>query len=224
MTHSDDDGLVLPPKLAPKQVVLLPIIKGDETRQQVLDYCEVLKKDLESKMYAGGKVRVLIDDRDMRGGEKKWYHVKRGVPIRVEVGPRDIENNQVFVGRRDTGQSESVGRAEFVEGIVELLETFQQGLFDRALKLREDNTREIHSLEEFEAYFSEQDGQPAGFAAVTSSKASRKYWIRLPSIKLRFAACRLNRIRKKELAFLQGNLVLAERSLGVLTRPFVMSF
>ena len=165
MTHSDDDGLVLPPKLAPKQVVLLPIIKGDETRQQVLDYCETLKKDLESKMYAGGKVRVLIDDRDMRGGEKKWYHVKRGVPIRVEVGPRDIENNQVFVGRRDTGQSESVGRDEFVEGIVELLETFQQGLFDRALKLREDNTREIHSLEEFEAYFSEQDGQPAGFAS-----------------------------------------------------------
>lgn len=165
MTHSDDDGLVLPPKLAPKQVVLLPIIKGDETRQQVLDYCETLKKDLESKMYAGGKVRVLIDDRDMRGGEKKWYHVKRGVPIRVEVGPRDIENNQVFVGRRDTGQAESVGRDEFVEGIVELLETFQQGLFDRALKLREDNTREIHSLEEFEAYFSEQDGQPAGFAS-----------------------------------------------------------
>ncbi|MBK97002.1 MAG: proline--tRNA ligase [Planctomycetaceae bacterium] len=165
MTHSDDDGLVLPPRLAPKQIVILPIIKGDETKQQVLDFCDALKQDLESQFYADGKIRVLIDDRDMRGGEKKWYHVKRGVPIRVEVGPRDIENNQVFVGRRDTGSTESIGRDEFVSGVVGLLESFQQGLFDRALKLREENTREINSLEEFEAYFSEKDGQQAGFAS-----------------------------------------------------------
>ena len=164
MTHSDDDGLVLPPKLAPKQIVILPIIKGDDTRQAVLDYCQSLKQDLESQYYADGKIRVVIDDRDMRGGEKKWYHVKRGVPIRVEVGPRDIENNQVFVGRRDTGESQSVGRDEFLEGIVGILEQFQQGLFDRALKLREDNSKEINSLEEFEEYFSNEEGQ-GGFAS-----------------------------------------------------------
>ena len=164
MTHSDDDGLVLPPKLAPKQIVILPIIKGDDTRQAVLDYCQSLKQDLESQYYADGKIRVVIDDRDMRGGEKKWYHVKRGVPIRVEVGPRDIENNQVFVGRRDTGESQSVGRDEFLDGIVGILEQFQQGLFDRALKLREDNSKEINSLEEFEEYFSNEEGQ-GGFAS-----------------------------------------------------------
>ena len=164
MTHSDDDGLVLPPRLAPKQIVILPIIKGDDTRQSVLDYCETLKQDLEAQYYADGKVRVMIDDRDMRGGEKKWYHVKRGVPLRVEVGPRDIENNQVFVGRRDTGESQSVGREEFVHGITETLEQFQQDLFDRALKLREDNTREVNSLEEFEEYFSDKDGQ-GGFVS-----------------------------------------------------------
>jgi len=164
MTHSDDDGLVLPPKLAPKQIVILPIIKGDDTRQTVLDYCQSLKQDLESQYYADGKIRVMIDDRDMRGGEKKWYHVKRGVPLRVEVGPRDIENNQVFVGRRDTGESQSFGRDEFLEGIVGILEQFQQGLFDRALKLREDNSKEINSLEEFEEYFSSEEGQ-GGFAS-----------------------------------------------------------
>ncbi len=164
MTHSDDDGLVLPPRLAPKQIVILPIIKGDDTRQSVLDYCESLKQDLETQYYADGKVRVMIDVRDMRGGEKKWYHVKRGVPLRVEVGPRDIENKQVFVGRRDTGESQSVGREEFVHGIAETLEQFQQGLFDRALKLREDNTREVNSLEEFEEYFSDKDGQ-GGFVS-----------------------------------------------------------
>ncbi|MEC9097341.1 MAG: proline--tRNA ligase [Planctomycetota bacterium] len=165
MTHSDDDGLVLPPRLAPKQIVILPILKGDDTRQSVLDYCNALKHDLESQSYADEKIRVMIDDRDMRGGEKKWYHIKRGVPLRVEVGPRDIENNQVYVGRRDTGESHSVGRDEFIQGIAETLEQFQQGLFDRALKLREDNTRDINSLEEFEEYFSDQDDQQAGFAS-----------------------------------------------------------
>tara|TARA_B100000945_G_scaffold321608_1_gene337567 strand:- start:7931 stop:9436 length:1506 start_codon:yes stop_codon:yes gene_type:complete len=164
MTHSDDDGLVLPPRLAPKQVVILPIIKEDDTRQSILEYCESLKQDLESRYYADGKIRVMIDDREMRGGEKKWYHVKRGVPLRVEVGPRDIENNQVYVGRRDTGENQSIGRDEFVQGIVETLEQFQQALFDRALKLREDNTKEINSLEEFEEYFSEKDEQQGGFA------------------------------------------------------------
>lgn len=106
----------------------------------------------------------MIDDRDMRGGEKKWYHVKRGVPLRVEVGPRDIDNNQVFVGRRDTGESQSVDRDEFVNGIVGILEQFQQGLFDRALKLRQDHSKEINSLEEFEEYFSNENGQ-GGFAS-----------------------------------------------------------
>ncbi len=165
MTHSDDDGLVLPPRLAPKQIVILPIIKGDDTRQSVLDFCQALKEDLESQYYADGTVRVMIDDRDMRGGEKKWYHVKRGVPLRVEVGPRDIENNQVFVGRRDTGESQSQDRDDFVAGIAGTLEAFQQGLFDRALKLRVDNTREIHSLQDFEEYFSEENEEQGGFAS-----------------------------------------------------------
>ena len=173
MTHSDDDGLVLPPRLAPKQIVILPIIKDDDTRQAVLDYCESLKQDLESQFYVDGKIRVMIDDRDIRGGEKKWYHVKRGVPLRVEVGPRDIDANQVFVGRRDTGESQSVGRDEFVNGIVGILEQFQQGLFDRALKLREDHSKEINSLEEFEEYFSDENGQ-GGFASCHFKEGDQK--------------------------------------------------
>ena len=96
MTHSDDDGLILPPKLAPRQIVLLPIYKNDEQRTQVLTYCDELKQQLEAQQYAGEPIRVQVDDRDLRGGEKNWYHVKRGVPLRAEVGPRDIEQDSVF--------------------------------------------------------------------------------------------------------------------------------
>src|SRR4029078_13276256 len=93
MTHSDDDGLIIPPRLAPKHIVLLPIYRTDEEKPAVLDYVHSLKKELEVQDYAGSKVRVMIDDRDIRGGEKNWYHVKRGVPLRAEVGPKDIAKN-----------------------------------------------------------------------------------------------------------------------------------
>src|SRR5690349_12680262 len=141
MTHSDDDGLVLPPRLAPKHVVLLPIYRSEEEKSQVLDYVNSLKKELEAAEYAGSKVRVMIDDRDMRGGEKNWYHVKRGVPLRAEIGPKDIAKNGVFLARRASGEKAGVGRAEFVNTIGQRLSEIQTNLFERALKLREENTR-----------------------------------------------------------------------------------
>ncbi len=155
MTHSDDDGLVLPPRLAPKHVVLLPIYRSDEERARVLEYCESLKNELAAVDYSDGKLRVMMDDRDLRGGEKTWQHIKKGVPIRAEVGPRDVDNNGVFVGRRDRSPKEksSVPRDQFVATIASELDDMQQGMFDRALQLREDNTRTIDNLEEFKAYF-----------------------------------------------------------------------
>ena len=83
MTHSDDDGLVLPPRLAPNQVVILPIYRSDEERATVLEFCDALKRDLSAQTYGDVPVRVAIDDRDLRGGEKTWQHIKRGVPIPV---------------------------------------------------------------------------------------------------------------------------------------------
>ena len=114
MTHGDDDGLILPPRLAPKHVVVLPIYRSDEERGKVLEYCNSLQKQLADQTYMDGKVQVFIDDRDLRGGEKNWQHIKRGVPLRAEVGPKDIEKNAVFVGRRDTGQKSGIARDEFV--------------------------------------------------------------------------------------------------------------
>ena len=157
MTHSDDDGLVIPPKLAPSHVVILPIYKNDEQRSVVLEYCDQLQKQLKEQTYEGEPIRVIMDDRDIRGGEKKWYHVKRGVPIRVEVGPRDIENGNVFMSRRDTGESNGVSRDEFVTQVGTILTEIQSSLFDQALKLREDNSRTIDTLDEFREYFTPED-------------------------------------------------------------------
>ena len=153
MSHSDDDGLVLPPKLAPKQIMILPIYKNDEEKASVLEYCQTLQKELRDIHYDERRLQVAIDDRDIRGGEKKWYHVKRGVPIRLEVGPRDIKDNKVFVGRRDQPKSQGMDRAEFINGVTDVLDQIQQGLYDRALEMRKQNTCNIDSLDDFKAYF-----------------------------------------------------------------------
>jgi prolyl-tRNA synthetase len=156
MTHSDDDGLVLPPKLAPRHIVLLPIHRSPEEKSQVLPYVESLKKELEAQDFAGGKVRVQLDDRDIRGGDKNWHHVKRGVPLRAEIGPKDIAKNGVFLARRDTGEKASVERGQLVATIAQRLAEIQSNLLARALKFREDNTRTIDTLDEFLAYFTPQ--------------------------------------------------------------------
>ncbi|QDT75401.1 proline--tRNA ligase [Lacipirellula limnantheis] len=154
MTHSDDDGLVLPPKLAPAHVIILPIYKTPEERAKVVPFCEGLKKDLGSQQYAGEAVRVRIDDRDIRGGDKKWQWVKRGVPIRLEIGPRDIADGKLFPARRDGVKYETKPTPEeFVASIAKTLAEMQQGLFDRAAKLRDEATVKIDTLAEFEKFF-----------------------------------------------------------------------
>jgi prolyl-tRNA synthetase len=153
MTHSDDDGLVLPPRLAPKQIVLLPIYRSDAERSQVMPYVMSLKAELEDQTYAGDKIRVLLDDRDIRGGEKNWYHIKRGVPLRAEIGPKDIAQQAVFLARRDTGEKGSVPRQALVGEIAQRLAQIQDNLLARARKLRDENTRPIDTKEEFLEFF-----------------------------------------------------------------------
>ncbi|MBS1485300.1 MAG: proline--tRNA ligase, partial [Opitutales bacterium] len=157
MTHSDDDGLVLPPRLAPLHVVILPVIRSDAEKAQVLEYCENLKREISAVTYDGEPVRVELDARDMRGGEKTWGWIKKGVPIRLEIGPRDIASDSLFMGRRDDGSKASIARSEFVAKLAEILKSIQDNLFSRALKYREDNTKVINSKEEFYAYFTPQN-------------------------------------------------------------------
>ncbi|MEM9826065.1 MAG: proline--tRNA ligase [Planctomycetota bacterium] len=166
MTHSDDDGLVLPPKLAPAQIVLLPIYRNDEERSRVLEYVHALRDELLADRYEDAPLRIDIDNRDIRGGEKKWHHVKRGVPIRLEIGPKDIDKNSVFFARRDQPGSKPLSRDECVATVINTLGQMQQGLFDRAAKMRSDNTVEISSVDAFRDYFTTQndDAIDGGFA------------------------------------------------------------
>ncbi len=161
MTHSDDDGMIIPPKLAPAQIVLLPVIQKEDVRAQVLEYCANLKRELESVAYHGRQLVVEIDDREVRGGGKVWEWIKRGVPIRLEIGPRDIEKDSVFMGRRDRSHKDRVGvsRSEFVATITKTLDEIQQTLYERAVAFRRENTRQIASKDEFYAFFTPTAGQ-----------------------------------------------------------------
>lgn len=157
MTHGDDDGLMVPPRIAPTHVVILPVIHKEETRAAVLEYCDKLCKELQPIDYHGMPLRVEIDSRDIRGGEKAWSWVKKGVPLRIEVGPRDIEKDAVFVATRTTGAKESMSRANFIDTVVQQLDGIQSFLLERALDHRNSNTHKIDTKEEFYKFFTPEN-------------------------------------------------------------------
>jgi len=165
MTHSDDDGLVLPPRIAPQQAVILPISRSDEERRAVLEACRTLERTLGAASFAGEPVRVKTDARDLRGGDKVWQHVKQGVPVRIEIGPRDLAAGTASVTRRDRGpkEREAIPLAELPGRLPAILAEMQQGLFERAAACREARSVRLGSAAEVHAYFGRGD---AGFAWV----------------------------------------------------------
>lgn len=154
MMHGDDNGIVLPPKIAPLQIVILPIIHIEEKKKEVLSYCEKLLKALTEKIFNCENVKAKIDSRDIRGGEKKWNWIKKGVPLIVEIGPKDIENNKVAVTIRNSDLKVQFLRLEeFVENIDKLLDKIQNDLYENSLKFMMDNMVEINTKEEFYEFF-----------------------------------------------------------------------
>ncbi len=155
MTHGDDDGIILPPRIAPTQIVILPITPKEETRARVLESCENLALQLRGKRYVDLPIEVEVDKRDLGGGTKNWEWIKKGVPVRVEIGPRDLEKHSVAVSRRDqpVKQKEFMSMQEFAAAAPEILMSIQQNLYDRAKKFRDDNTRKIDKKEDFYDFF-----------------------------------------------------------------------
>jgi len=170
MTHADDDGMVIPPKIAPTHLVILPILRKDSDADAILNYCQEIKKELESKTYHGRRIWVEIDERDIRGGEKMWSWIKKGIPTWIEVGPRDMEAGAVFFGRRDLGPKgrKGLSRQEFIDGFIDTLDDIQGGLLKKAKDFRETHTRIIDSKEAFYEFFtptnSDQSEIHGGFA------------------------------------------------------------
>ena len=145
MAHSDDNGLVLPPKIAPIEVVIVPIYKTDEQRQIVLDYCANLKQRLESR-----RMRVKFDDRDtQKPGFKFAEWELKGVPVRIAAGPRDVENNSVELARRDTLEKSTISIDNIEDYITKLLDEIQDNIFQKALDFRQSRTVKADTWEEF---------------------------------------------------------------------------
>ena len=155
MTHGDDDGLVLPPRIAPTQIMILPITPKEDTRARVLEACDALALQLRGKHFADSPLEIEVDRRDLGGGVKNWEWIKKGVPIRVEIGPRDLEKNSVEVSRRDqpVKSKESMSIQEFAANAPDMLMSIQKNLYDRAKKFQDEHTRVIESKKEFYDFF-----------------------------------------------------------------------
>ncbi|NNC86825.1 MAG: proline--tRNA ligase, partial [Akkermansiaceae bacterium] len=160
MAHADDDGLVLPPRVAPQHVVIIPVTPKEETREAVLESCQALAETIRrEETYHGEPVRVHVDTRDLGGGVKKWEWIKKGVPIRLEIGPRDIESRKVCVQRRDQPANEKqfVEREDFLRNITETLASIHQNLLQRLTDFRDANIEDCTELPQFAQHWSHPD-------------------------------------------------------------------
>ncbi|MGK0422141.1 MAG: prolyl-tRNA synthetase [Polaribacter sp.] len=154
MTHSDDSGLVLPPKLAPIQVVIVPIYKNEAQLEAISEKVAVFVKELREKGIA-----VKFDDRDTyRPGAKFAEYELKGVPVRIAIGNRDLENGTLEVARRDTFEKQTVAQSEVVDFVSNLLEEIQENLFKKAIDFRGEHTTSVDNFEDFKAIIKNKGG------------------------------------------------------------------
>ncbi|MEK9559475.1 MAG: His/Gly/Thr/Pro-type tRNA ligase C-terminal domain-containing protein, partial [Flavobacteriaceae bacterium] len=154
MTHSDDHGLVLPPKLAPTQVVIVPIYKGEEQLNELNAHVEGLVKELRSK-----GISVKYDNRDThKPGFKFNEYELKGVPLRIAIGPRDLENGTYELARRDTLTKETVSADGISELVVKLLDEIQENLWTKALNHRSENITEVEDYDTFKQVLDQKGG------------------------------------------------------------------
>ena len=159
MTHSDDYGLVLPPKLAPIQVVIVPIYKNEEQLQKITSYANSLVKELSQQ---GISVKFDDDDNKKPGWKFAEYEMK-GVPLRIAIGPRDLENGTVELARRDTLNKETVSNDKLLSHVVNLLEIIQNDLFAKAKQFVDQNIRKASNIDELSAILDAQGGFLEGY-------------------------------------------------------------
>jgi len=162
MVHGDDSGLVLPPRIAPYQVVIVPIGK-DNWRETVLPRAQEIRADL----VAAG-IRVTLDEREERPGWKFSEWEMRGVPLRIEIGPKDIEKSQVFTARRDTREKAGVPMAGLAARVREILDDIQRNLFERAVSFRDEHTQRVES---YAAFKETMEGRPGFLIAAWCGSA-----------------------------------------------------
>ncbi|MCT2401876.1 proline--tRNA ligase [Novosphingobium mangrovi (ex Huang et al. 2023)] len=172
MTHGDDDGLRVPPAVAPHQIVILPMLRDKPEDEELLAYCEEIRKELAGMSALGERIRVLLDKRPGKATQKRWTWVKKGVPLILEIGGRDAASGQVSMLRRDKLWNDAA-KANFVgmpkEDFLALaeaeLDNIQSALFVEAKKKRDENITRVSTFAEVAAFFSEDKRYP-GWAEV----------------------------------------------------------
>jgi prolyl-tRNA synthetase len=180
MTHGDDDGLRTPPAVAPKQIVIIPILRDKPEDADVTSYCDALAEELRQTSFMGRPVRAHVDKKHGRSADKRWDWVRRGPPLILEVGPRDAANGQVTVIRRDQLRdgdkirSTPMSRAHFVNAAPGLLKDIQATLFAEAQERLEQNIRtDVSSFDALAEYFGQDEGTEfKGWVAVDWAKPS----------------------------------------------------
>jgi len=157
MAHSDDNGLILPPKIAYKQIVIIPIYK-DDNQDQVLDYCHDVKSQLEQQSFEWNKVWVFIDDSAGWPGQRFWNNIRKWVPVIIQVGWKEVENKEVSITTRNDVDNKNTSNLETViSRISTQLENIQKDIYNKALNFRDENISEINNIDDFKNHFSSEN-------------------------------------------------------------------
>ena len=156
MTHSDDDGLVVPPRIAPVKAVIIPLFRNDGEKTAVMPFVEKVRAALSEVI---DPIKIRVDGRDdMRPADRFFHWVQQGVPLRVEVGLKDVEKQAAMFVRRDNREKASIPLAGIAEQTAALLEAMQKDLYDRAIAFRAENTHRVDSYDDFKAVFNNGGG------------------------------------------------------------------
>lgn len=173
MTHGDDDGMIMPPRVAPYQVAILPFINNDADRAGILEFCEKIQKELRAK-----DISVQTDRSDARSSDKMWAAIKKGVPVRLEVGAREIAEGQLTYTRRDLGKDgkTKVSVNEFLATIGTVLEDMQADLLQRARRRLESQVTDVKSLKDVRDFFAaeQQGGLKLDYSLIRESEEFAK--------------------------------------------------
>jgi len=160
MCHGDDDGVKIPPRIAPKHIVIIPVVPKPEFEAEVMEYADKIAEKLRQCDYHGEKLRVIVDKRDRRGGEKNWEWIKKGIPLRLEVGPKDIESKSIVVARRDKDPKDKtkVQKEDIETEVIAALQEIQKKYYEQAVAFRDQHIRrDITTFEELSAFFTPKD-------------------------------------------------------------------
>ena len=201
MTHGDDDGLRLPPAIAPRQIVVVPMLRGKPEDAEVLAFAEGLVKALHEKFALGEPIRALLDTKDQKSSDKRWNWVRRGAPIIVELGPRDAASGQVTFMRRDSlrdgdkVQSQAMSRDDFIDAAPGLLAAIQQTLFEEAKVRLDANIRsDLTTFDQVAEYFgkvSDEEEETSAFKGWVRASWSRPTGEALDAVEQRLKAFKL---------------------------------